>query len=530
MNYFLVLKRKIKKWHLLTITIVLFILFDLILSVNNLQNKTPIIGLKFEGTNLSFMTKDKLNKLVAEKAALNNNHLVLTYGEKTFTIKPSDVGYSANSGYIVNKLLLTGREENLLQKLVIQTKALLGLQNTRLSGTVSRGLLTLTVLEIKDQINHDPTPIHPDFSRDLAKTIEAQPGIRVNTQKLAGLIVKNIDAPPSEPITIPVDTITPKKHDVSELTPIREQTKKLTQSPISISSGGQIFTLTVQELKDLLILVERPDPTNAKKTRLVLRLNDTLLNQKLGVFAAKVETLTHAEFDDHDARVAIYAQFYSGNHQNQVVPTGGSLLFNKVLGDKTVPGSKIAFLTFDDGPNTIYHPLILDILKQYNVPTTFFLVGQNIFSANGVATRTLNEGHLVGNHSFSHSFLPNYSSAFILSELQKTDNVLQSINGNVPVSFFRPPYGGINSVVTKDAHDLGLRIFLWDVDPRDWSEPPVDELVQRVVNATRNGSNVLLHSNHLVTVRALPRIIETLQSEGYTFKRLDAYPKAEELW
>lgn len=521
---------KSKILYFYAVLIFLFVLFDIILLVDNFQNTLPIVGLKFEGKNISFLGKTALEKIVAEKASFNNRPLMLSYGDKTFTVYPSDIGYKINPSFTTNKILLSGRQGNTLQKLITQVKALFGIENMQLSGNVSQTLLTLQILRIKDQINHNPIPIHPDFVSDMTKTVPAQPGAQIDTKQLAALIVKNISLPPLEPITLPVNKINPFFHAENELAPLREQATRLTQSSVSIASGGQVFTLTPEDLKVMLMVVERPNPNNPKKTRLSLRLDDKLLNQKLGIFAAKIEMFTRAEFDDDDARTAIYAQFYSGKHKTKIIPTGGTLRAKNVLGIQDKPGPKTAYLTFDDGPNTIYHPLILDILKQYNARATFFLIGQNIPSARDAAVRTFTDGHILGNHSLTHSFLPNFSSSFIFNELEKTDNILQSINGNKPVVFFRPPYGGLNSYVTSDAHNLGLRVFLWDVDPRDWSEPSIDDLVGRVVNATHDGSNIVMHSNHLATVRALPRIIETLQSQGYTFKTLNMYPRQEQLW
>lgn len=202
------------------------------------------------------------------------------------------------------------------------------------------------------------------------------------------------------------------------------------------------------------------------------------------------------------------------------IPTGKNLAKAKVLGAETQTGPKIAYLTFDDGPNSIYHPMILDILKAENVKATFFLVGQNAQKDAQVAKRTLSEGHNIGDHSNTHTFLPNLPPTAILKELQITNEILKPINNNQEISLFRPPYGGVNFYVKKYTDDLKMKLYLWDVDPRDWSEPPTDELVRRVVTATNNGSDILLHSNHLATVKALPKIIETLRSQGYTFEKL----------
>lgn len=181
---------------------------------------------------------------------------------------------------------------------------------------------------------------------------------------------------------------------------------------------------------------------------------------------------------------------------------------------------KFVYLTFDDGPNNIYHPLILDILKHYNVKATFFLVGRNSQKFEAITKRTVDEGHVIGNHSLTHAFLPKLSPEGINNEVKTTKEILDPFYGAAGISLFRPPYGGVNKIVRAEAKDLNLKLFLWDVDPRDWSEPSTDELVDRVVSKTHDGADILLHSNHLSTVKALPKIIEKLKDLGYTFKQL----------
>ncbi len=509
---------RVAKRALLFIALLLLI-ENITLSFNNLQNKRAIVGLMVNGEDVTGADRTKLVSILKKEIAKSYHPVKLVYQDKIFEIKPEEFGATIDVDVVANQLIAEGRRGTLLKKFIEQQKALFGLKNIPLSRTVSQTLLTLKLLELQDQINVNAAPMMPDFKGDIKKTLPPHDGVKINTGKLTILIMNTLFNPPKDSFPIPIVKTFPTSHTEDELVPIRTQAQEAIQSSITITSGGLVFTLTPTDIRNLLAVVERPSPQDPKKIVLQLRLDDKELNKKLGAFAVKVEEITHAEFDDHDARVAMYAQFYAKNRRLVAIPTGRNFERKSVLGDKTPAGPKIAYLTFDDGPNSIYYPLTLDILKQYNVKATFFLVGQNTQRDIDVAKRTVLEGHVIGNHSLTHSFLPNFSTNAIYKELNATNSILTLIS-HQNIGLFRPPYGGVNVAVKQSADTLGLKLFLWDVDPRDWSEPPVDELVRRVVAATTNGSNILLHSNHLTTVRALPRIIETLTSQGYAFETL----------
>lgn len=502
----------------LIIIVVILLVWNIFLGINNLQTKTVILGLKLNNKPLSFLNRQQIEQVIKKELEQNQNNLKFELKGQIFEVKKEEIGAKANPTVLTNKLLSEGRTGNFLRKISEQTEALLGQKEVKITGDISQSLLTLKIVEIQNQVNKDAAPIRPDFTGDLSKTLPAQDGIKVNVNKLTLLIADNIFSPPTEAIPLPViKTFT--THKAEELIPIRKQVPKLIKQPLSIASGGLVFTLNTEDLKNLLTVVERPDPKDPRKLSLNLRLDENKLNKKLGEFAEKVENITRAEFDDHDARVAVYSQFYSGKRKLVQIPTGRNLQNPKVLGVQST-GPKVAYLTFDDGPNSIYHPMILDILKSYNIKATFFLVGQNAQRDSGIAKRTFGEGHIVGNHSLTHSFLPNLASSAIFKELQATDDILKPFNGSLDISFFRPPYGGVNLAVKQTSENLHLKMFLWDVDPRDWSEPETGELVNRVVSNTFPGADILMHSNHLATVKALPKIIEALRSQGYTFDAL----------
>lgn len=502
---------------------ILFVIFlfleNCVLVYDNIQNKAPILGIRVEGAWLGLSGRANLSRFVQTRIESNNRPLKFSYGSKISSVTQRELGAKVSVPVVVNQILQRGRTGNALGKLIEQNKALIGLSDVKIQGTLSPALLALKILEIQNEVDQNALPRRPDISHDLKVILPASEGKRVQADKLSMLILKYIFNPPREPISVPTYKVFPNSYSDQDIKKVQSDFSKISLAPISIASGGQILTLTTSDIKNLLTIVERPAPNNSKKSVLSIRLDDVKLRRRLGEFADKVEEATQAEFDHDDAPSAIYSQFYSNIRRLVTLPTGARIVNRKVLGAVISNGPKTVYLTFDDGPNSIYHPLILDILKNYNVKATFFLIGQNVSRNSSVARKTLAEGHVVGNHTLDHLFLPNYSPSTILSEIQSTNTILNPILGANPI-LFRPPYGGVNAYVTNAVSSLGLKMYLWDVDPKDWSEPSTDDLVNRVVNNVFDGADVLMHSNHLATVKALPIIIQKLQAQGYIFKTL----------
>ncbi len=179
-------------------------------------------------------------------------------------------------------------------------------------------------------------------------------------------------------------------------------------------------------------------------------------------------------------------------------------------------------LTFDDGPNPYYTPEVLDVLQRYKVKATFFCVGSLVTAYPGLVQQEYAAGHTVGNHSWSHPQLPLLSGTQIQRQLGNTSNAIKKILG-VPPTFFRPPYGAYDGKVLTLMNSMGLTTVMWNVDPRDWSRPGTNVIINRVVYQTGRGSIILMHDgggNRSQTVMALPSIIENLRSQGFTFVTL----------
>jgi len=190
-------------------------------------------------------------------------------------------------------------------------------------------------------------------------------------------------------------------------------------------------------------------------------------------------------------------------------------------------------LTFDDGPDPKYTPAILDILKQENVPATFFVIGKNGQAHPDLLRRIVNEGHELGNHTFTHPNLGEIPGRITDLELNATQRLIESITGRSTV-LFRPPYFGDAEADKPEevepamrAEKLGYIMVGLRIDPGDW-KPAVtpDEIVQRTVdkaldkNPETRGQVVLLHDSggeRAATVEALPRLIHELRARGFKF-------------
>ncbi|HEY0470804.1 MAG TPA: polysaccharide deacetylase family protein [Kribbella sp.] len=183
------------------------------------------------------------------------------------------------------------------------------------------------------------------------------------------------------------------------------------------------------------------------------------------------------------------------------------------------PPAKFVFLTFDDGPDPRYTPHILDILDAYGAKATFFEVGHNVTKHPELTRRVHQRGHSVQNHTWSHVDLRKLSWAAFRDQIQTTDEAITAQTGETP-RCLRPPYGGMNSLVTKRTTTLGKKVELWSVDSRDWKRPGTAAIVNRVLAGARNGSVILMHDgggNRSQTIAALPTILKTLKARGYAF-------------
>ncbi|MEN8237490.1 MAG: polysaccharide deacetylase family protein [Pseudomonadota bacterium] len=177
--------------------------------------------------------------------------------------------------------------------------------------------------------------------------------------------------------------------------------------------------------------------------------------------------------------------------------------------------NKFVALTFDDGPSRSITPKILKILNEKGVKATFFVLGRNVKNNPEIVRSLRDSGHEIANHSYSHANLRKRSSTSIEDELQKTNAELAKLE--ILPGWFRPPYGSSNSTVKNKAFAQNMHTIFWSLDSKDWKRPNPETLKQRVLDRTQPGEVILLHDIHRNTLKALPGIIDGLQTRGYTF-------------
>ena len=200
-------------------------------------------------------------------------------------------------------------------------------------------------------------------------------------------------------------------------------------------------------------------------------------------------------------------------------------------------------LSFDDGPDSKYTPEILDILKKDKIPAVFFVIGLNAEHNLNILKRIYDEGHEIGNHSFSHPNLAEINSERAALELNVTRKIIESVTGHTTL-LFRPPY---NADAEPQSFDDVFPIVLASkqnyitvaetIDPTDWmKDVTVDSIMARIKNQQSYGNILLLHDaggNRDATVKALPLIIKYFKDQGYSFvsvanllgkKRIDVMP------
>ena len=174
-------------------------------------------------------------------------------------------------------------------------------------------------------------------------------------------------------------------------------------------------------------------------------------------------------------------------------------------------------ITFDDGPSSRYTGRLLDGLKERNVKASFFLIGENAEENPELVERIYKEGHLIGNHTYSHIQMTHLSEEAAVREIEKTDQVISAITGE-HVAYMRPPFGAWQRELEIKMEVLPV---LWSVDPLDWTTENVDEIVSKVVTEVEEGDIILLHDCYASSVEAALRIVDILQKEGYEFVTVD---------
>jgi peptidoglycan/xylan/chitin deacetylase (PgdA/CDA1 family) len=201
---------------------------------------------------------------------------------------------------------------------------------------------------------------------------------------------------------------------------------------------------------------------------------------------------------------------------------------NRRLGDyvkQVQVDEKAIALTFDDGPNEPYTSRVLKILRDNDVRATFFLIGENADYFKDSAREIVREGHVVGNHSYSHPFLlPFEPSKYEGKQIDSCEHAIEATTG-VHCTLFRPPRGLYSPWLLHALADRGITCLGWSDDGNDWNNVSSSQIADKVIKNAHPGNIILLHDGlnlgHGVdrsnTVKALPTIISSLKAQGYRF-------------
>lgn len=182
-------------------------------------------------------------------------------------------------------------------------------------------------------------------------------------------------------------------------------------------------------------------------------------------------------------------------------------------------GKSEIVLTFDDGPHPTLTPKLLDILKIENIKAIFFVLGENVASGKNIdiVKRAYDEGHIIGNHTYSHKNLRSLSESEIRNEIMKTEVLIRDFL-TVP-KLLRPPYGSTNLTVNKIIQELGYTSVLWNVDTLDWQKKSIKWVEDSIEHITlREDSIVLMHDIHKTTVNNVIELVKSIKDKKKQFE------------
>ena len=316
-----------------------------------------------------------------------------------------------------------------------------------------------------------------------------------------------------------------------------EETEKTSFGKVYLTEDGKLFTL------DQLF----SDSSKAKEI-LLKELTSFLKDKKLEqgkidqlVKSFSDQDLSAWNFDYKDSQIILYPSQAVENIDEIALPVSSffDVLQSSYLLDKDAElykayyekkNQKVVALTFDDGPNPATTNQALDTLSKYGIKATFFVLGKNVSGNEEILKRMKADGHVIGNHSWSHPVLSKLSLDEAKKQITDTEDALTKVLG-ASSKLMRPPYGAITDDIRNS---LDLSFIMWNVDSLDWKSKNEAAIFTEIQRQVRNGSIILMHDIHAETVNALPKIIDYLKEQGYHFvtvpEMLNARLKSHEIF
>lgn len=198
--------------------------------------------------------------------------------------------------------------------------------------------------------------------------------------------------------------------------------------------------------------------------------------------------------------------------------------YMKAFCSATTRDKEIA-LTFDDGPNPEYTKKILSKLAEHNAPATFFLIGKNIKGNEDIIKQMDAAGHMIGNHTYSHSFLIDFKSKNgFLYELNATSDIIYSIIKK-RMKFFRPPYGVTTPNLAKASKALNYTIIGWNIRSLDTTKDSEEKITSRVISQIKPGAIILFHDTSEKTIKVVEHTLNFAAKNGFKIVSVESLLK-----
>ena len=228
-----------------------------------------------------------------------------------------------------------------------------------------------------------------------------------------------------------------------------------------------------------------------------------------------------------------YGWGYKKNYDNKLPEVGkfGETLkeHDAIYADLTTNDKEVYF-TFDNGYEQGYTQEVLEVLKKHQVPATFFVTGHYVKTEPDLVKRMVDEGHIIGNHSYSHPDFTTMTKEEMKKELDKLEKAVADVSGQKQTVYLRPPRGTFNENTLKWATEFGYVHVFWSLAFKDWetnNQKGWKYSYDQIMTQIHPGAILLLHTVSEDNAKALDKVITQLKKDGYTFKSLDDLMKKQ---